>query len=115
MDVITPGFLIVAVIAVIVVGAVFGGRRLRAKPPSRIYRCRSCGSAAHHDSRTLDAWRRGKTAFFCQPCHRQWLRSQPPGQRDRGASATAGGSGCLGVIALVAALPLGLLLAWLQA
>ena len=115
MDVITPGFLIVVVIAVIVVGAVFGGRRLRAKPPSRIYRCRSCGSAAHHNARTLEAWRRGKTAFFCQSCHRQWLRSQPPGQRDRESSTTGGGSGCLGGIALVAALPLGLLWAWLLA
>ncbi len=115
MDVITPGFLIVAVIAVIVVGFVFGGRRLSAKPPSRIYRCRSCGSAAHHDARTLEAWRRGKPAFFCKSCHRQWLQSLPPRQRDRESSSTGGGSGCLGVIALVAALPLGLLWAWLQA
>lgn len=115
MDVITPRVLMVAVIAVIVAGFVFGGRRRNAKPPSRIYRCRGCGSAAHHDSRTMDAWRGGKITFFCRACHRQWLQAQPPQHRDKPVSTTKGGSGCLGIMALVAALPMGLVWAWLQA
>lgn len=120
MDIHNPAFLIVAVIAVIVVGIVLGGRRRKPQPPSRIYKCRSCGAAAHHDRRTLEAWHNGKSVFFCQPCHKRWLRSQPPRERERVESfarggSGRGGSGCLGVLALVALLPLGLLWAWLQA
>ncbi|MDN8660575.1 hypothetical protein [Stenotrophomonas indicatrix] len=103
-----------AAIALVVVLALFNKKR---QPPSRIFKCGRCGSAAHHNDRTSNAWRNGKTRFFCQACHRQWLQSQPPSERRSGdarsdfTSSTKNG-GCLGVLALLAVLPLGGWLAW---
>gem|GEM_PF-793941 len=87
-----------AAIALVVVLALFNKKR---QPPSRIFKCGRCGSAAHHNDRTSNAWRNGKTRFFCQACHRQWLQSQPPSERRSGdarsdfTSSTKNG-GCLG-------------------
>lgn len=103
-----------AAIAVLVVLALF---KQKQQPPSRIFKCGRCGSAAHHNDRTSEAWRNGKARFFCQACHRQWLRSQPELERRSGdvrsdSMPTASRRGCLGAFALLAVLPLGGLLAW---
>ncbi len=105
--------------AVVALVAVLGLLKQKRQPPSRIFKCGRCGSAAHHNDRTSEAWRNGKTRFFCQACHRQWLQSQPPlergsgnARRDSMSTGRTGNSGCLGVLALLALLPLGGLLAW---
>lgn len=103
------------VAAVVVLGLV--GRLLpKRRPPSPVFRCDRCGAASRHNDRTTDAWRRGKTKFFCKGCHARWLQSRPPQvQASSAGSATGGGSGCLGVAALFALLPLAALLAWARA
>ena len=99
------GLAIVAVVAVGVVAKLLPKR----KPPSAVFQCSRCGTAARHNDRTSEAWRSGKTKFFCQACHTKWLQSRPHQERTVHSDGT---SGCLGIIALVALLPLGGLLAW---
>ena len=70
------------------------------KPPSPVFRCGRCGTSARHDQRTSQAWRDGKSKFFCQACHAKWLQTRPPRERESAAAARANGSGCLGVVAL---------------
>ncbi|MGI0134559.1 MAG: hypothetical protein ACREBW_06350, partial [Candidatus Micrarchaeaceae archaeon] len=67
-----------------------------------------------HTPRTIEAWRAGKTKFFCNACHGQWLRSHPPqAQSGRPAySGRAGNSGCLGVMVLFILLPALFATAW---
>ena len=79
-------------------------------PPQKSFKCGRCGTAALHNDRTAEAWRNGKTKFFCQACHAKWLQSRPPQEREQYSSRSSGGSGCLGVIVLFALLPLGALL-----
>jgi hypothetical protein len=74
-----------------------------------VFQCSRCGTAARHTDRTSDAWRSGKTKFFCQACHTKWLQSRPPQERVTHSSRS---SGCLGIVAIFALLPLGTLLAW---
>jgi len=101
MNSLRPEF--IAVIAVIVVVALLF--RPRRKPKEKNFRCARCATNSPHTNRTIEAWRKGKTKFFCNACHAQWLRSQPasaaPGYSSR--------SGCLGVLVLLAFLPVGLL------
>jgi hypothetical protein len=107
---VTPEMLIAAVIAA---GAVLGlvAKLLpKRKPPSPTFQCGRCGTTAWHNDRTSEAWRSGKTKFFCQACHAKWLQSRAPQER-----TPKGGSGCLGVVVLFALLPLGGLLKWVYA
>ena len=104
-----------AVVAVVVLGVVAKLVPKR-KPPSPVFKCGRCGSAARHNDRTSEAWRAGKTKFFCQACHAKWLQSRSPQERESYASSGGGsGSGCLGVVVLFALLPLGGLLRWAYA
>ena len=98
------GVAIVATVALATVAKLLPKR----KPPSSIFQCSRCGTAARHNDRTSEAWRSGRTKFFCQACHAKWLQSRPQG-REVNARRT---SGCLGIVAWVALLPLGSLLAW---
>jgi hypothetical protein len=104
---------VIVVIAVVVVAAFsfFGRRR---KPKERTFKCGRCSTVSAHTPRTIEAWRAGKTKFFCNACHGQWLRSHPaPTQSGRGVtSGRAGNSGCLGVIVLFIVLPVFLASAW---
>ena len=86
-------------------------------PPQKSFKCGRCGTAALHNNRTAEAWRNGKTKFFCQACHLKWLQSRPPQERESysGQSHARGGSGCLGVVAVFALLPLVGLLHWAYA
>ena len=76
---------------------------LRGKPPETYFFCARCKLSTRHDDRTIEAWRNKKTRFYCQKCHKEWLRTQPNVQNQ--ASRGQGGGGCLGValIGLVAA------------
>lgn len=82
------------------------------KPPTRFFKCARCNTTARHTSRTIEAWRNNKTAFFCQACHAKWLRSRPPQERITPSVPRAEGSGCLGVAALLVLVPVGIALAW---
>ena len=98
----------VAIVAFVALGVV--AKRLpKRKPPSSAFQCSRCGAAARHNDRTSEAWRSGKTRFFCQACHAKWLESRPLQDRAAHSDRT---SGCLSVVALLALLPLGGLVAW---
>lgn len=83
-------------------------------PPQKSFKCGRCGISALHNDRTAEAWRTGKTKFFCQACHSKWIQSHPHQDRERSASGNSA-SGCLGVVALLALLPIGTLLTWAYA
>ena len=99
-------------VAVVIVAAAlllfFGSRRRR--PKEKSFRCARCSTTALHSARTINAWREGKTKFFCGSCHAAWLRSQP---MQRGfARAGRERSGCLGVLACLVLLPLASIAMW---
>jgi hypothetical protein len=99
------------VAAVVLVGLIFQLLPKR-KPPSVAFTCARCHKTARHNNRTEQAWRNGNQKLFCDECHRLWLQSRPTQQHASGRPST-GRSGCLGVIALAALLPVGVVLAWL--
>lgn len=81
------------------------------QPKEKTFKCSRCNATSRHTGRTIEAWRNNKTQFFCQGCHAKWLASQPPRIREQHASRGST-SGCFGVVALCALLPLGCLIAW---
>lgn len=101
-------------VAVVVVVGLISKLIPKRMPPSRSFKCGRCGVQALHTNRTAEAWRNGKTRFFCQSCHHKWLQSRPP--QERGAYGALGsskhGSGCLGVVVLFALVPTGMWAAW---
>ena len=97
------GAAVVAVVGIAIVAAL----RRQKRPPHRSFKCGRCGSAALHDTRTIGAWRDGKQRFYCSTCHADWLRSHPQDSRSR-----RGQSGCLGVVGMLALIPLAGLLVW---
>lgn len=105
----TLGIALVAVVAVILVAGRFWPQR---KPPSMVFKCGRCGTAARHNARTEEAWRNGKTRFFCASCHQQWLKTQPARARETSGRHEREASGCLGVLVPVAFVPLAMLMAW---
>ena len=46
-------------------------------PKDRFFNCWRCKALTPHNRRTIDAWRLGKTRFFCGACHSTWLKSHP--------------------------------------
>ena len=108
-----PELIFGAAVAVAAVLAIVAKLLPKRKPPSPVFQCSRCGTAARHNDRTTEAWRSGKTKFFCQACHAKWLQSRPPQERETfSARGSVSGSGCLGVAALFALIPLGCLVAW---
>ncbi len=112
----------IGVVAIIVIG--FLGRLIpKRMPPSKSFKCGRCGTQATHNDRTAEAWRNGKTKFFCQSCHHKWLQSQPPrpsypssGRGGYTTRASPGrGSGCLVVLVLFALVPVGVWVVWAYA
>ena len=97
--------------------ALFGKLVPKRMPPQKSFKCGRCGIAALHNNRTAEAWRNGKTKFFCQACHAKWLQSRPPAECEQYSSSGSGksGSGCLGVVALFAVLPVVTWLTWAYA
>lgn len=101
---------IAVIIAVVVVGYFLLGRRK--VPEQKTFRCSRCSKTSEHTARTINAWRDGKSKFFCNSCHSEWVRSHPRLQHSRG---TGGGSrsGCLGVLACLIFVPIAVILGWL--
>lgn len=104
----TPEAIIGVVVAAVAAGGLVAMLVPKRTPPSRVFQCARCATAARHDDRTTEAWRSGKTRFFCRACHGAWLQSHPPqsaSTRGRGSTSAEGSSGCLGVLALFALVP----------
>nr|CAP48764.1 putative integron gene cassette protein [uncultured bacterium]CAP49083.1 putative integron gene cassette protein [uncultured bacterium] len=109
----SPEILVGVVVAALVGIALVGKLVPKRMPPQKSFKCGRCGVAALHNNRTAEAWRNGKTKFFCQACHAKWLQSRPPAERERySADSKGSGSGCFGIVALFALLPVGTWLAW---
>jgi len=106
MNILRPE-VVAAIIAVVVIVTLL---RSRKKPKEKYFTCARCSANSAHTNRTIEAWRNGKTKFFCTACHTKWLQSQPTS-----ASSRPSGSGCLGVLVLLALVPLGLLFLWAYA
>jgi hypothetical protein len=79
----------IVVLGLLIVTRLLSGRR---RPKEKSFRCSRCATTATHTARTIEAWRSGKTKFFCNSCHSEWLRGQPQSRK----MARGGGSGCLG-------------------
>jgi hypothetical protein len=118
------------------------GRPVSIGPANLRYTCAGCSQQFTHSRRTLGAWKKGTRQFYCSACHTRWRGSHPtkPTQGNQGSSAQGGndrrslppstdsskssgvsqsnragsGSGCLGVIALLIAVPAGIVFAVLQ-
>ncbi len=104
-----PAVVVAVVLLAAVVMLLFKIRRV---PEEKSFRCARCSATAQHSARTINAWREGKTKFFCGSCHAAWLNSQPS-QRGSGHSRGRGErSGCLGVLACLVVFPVALLAVW---
>jgi len=107
MDRITPLLAIVVIVAFLITRFLRTSRR----PPNTMFTCGRCRKASPHNRRTIDAWRAGKTRFFCGACHRAWLATQPHRFSDRHVPGGRA-SGCLGVALFFLVLPVGAAIAW---
>ena len=109
---VTPQTLFSLAIVAIVVLTLVAMLWPKRQPPEKSFTCSRCRAVTRHSNRTVEAWRSGKPKFFCQACHSKWLRSHPPPEHVQFSSRgpASGGSGCLGVVVLLACLPLGALL-----
>jgi hypothetical protein len=85
----------------------------RKTPKDKTFRCARCKTVSQHSSRTINAWREGKTKFFCGSCHAQWLLTHPAARAS--VSARGSNSGCLSVLACLALIPLAIVALWLYA
>jgi hypothetical protein len=107
----TTTTIIAAIVAVVVVGAIVGLLSRPKLPPQKSFKCARCSKVSLHNNRTVEAWRRGTKALFCDSCHKTWLNAQPSRtgstrpQHAR-AAAPSPNRGCLGVLVLLAVCPL---------
>jgi hypothetical protein len=104
--------IVVATVAVVVAALWFFFVR-RKTPSEKTFKCARCKAVSAHSARTINAWREGKTKFFCGSCHAEWLRTHPAARKS--ASARGSNSGCLGVLACLALVPLAIVVVWLYA
>jgi hypothetical protein len=107
MNSLSPEFIAAIAIAVVVVLLFFGRKR---QPKERTFTCGRCSTVAPHTPRTVEAWRAGKTKYFCNACHAQWLRSRPTPAHTPTVSPAR--SGCLSVVVFFAFLPVVLVCVW---
>jgi hypothetical protein len=105
------GFAVAAAVIVWAVSQLLPKR----KPPSLAFTCARCHKTTRHNNRTEEAWRNGSKKLFCNSCHELWLRSRPPQPELQSRGVSSSRSGCLGVVALLALLPLGIMLVWVCA
>lgn len=101
-----PEYIVLFAVVLVIAYFVFGRRRV---PKDRSFRCARCSSMAQHTPRTINAWREGKSKFFCNACHGEWVRSHPQRRSLGGGSR----SGCLGVMACLVLIPIALVIGWL--
>ncbi|WP_161812851.1 hypothetical protein [Steroidobacter agaridevorans] len=101
---------IAAIVAALAIGYFLLGRRKA--PEQKSFRCARCSKTCQHTPRTINAWRNGKSKFFCDSCHSGWVRFHPNTQvgRIRGPGSR---SGCLGVLACIVFIPVALIVGWL--
>jgi len=64
----------VAAVAVLLLMRIVAERR---RPHEKQFRCARCSKVAADTTRTINAWRSGKTRFFCAARHSEWLSNQP--------------------------------------
>ena len=92
------------VVGLAVIAAIVGAKWLigrRRLPPKKAFRCARCSAVEAHSTRTIEAWRAGKTKLFCGSCHAKWLQSQPRAPH----TSRRSGSGCLGVLLFALVVP----------
>jgi hypothetical protein len=116
------------------------GRPVSGGPANLRYTCAGCSQQFTHSRRTLGAWEKGTRQFYCNACHTKWRGSHPaqPAQGGRASARAQGasrgrpqspspvtsasrassqlnrsgsGSGCLGIIALLVAVPVAIVFA----
>ena len=99
----------IAVVFAFVVLVIIGKLMPKRMPKEKTFRCSRCKTIAMHNDRTVEAWRGGKTRFFCHSCHQKWLQSQPPKVREsaRSYGPSGQGAGCLGIVLVLVFLPVG--------
>ncbi|WP_082859422.1 cold shock domain-containing protein [Microbulbifer sp. Q7] len=71
------------------------------RPPHKTFTCAKCKTVEEFGPRTIAAWNRGMTRLFCGACHRSWINEQPK----ESARHTRNGSGCLGMLVVLALPP----------
>jgi len=100
------------IFGILIVGMVvltFVGRLLpKSRPKEKNFKCSRCRTFSPHTERTIEAWRKKKTKFFCQACHARWLQSRPHQEREQFSShgTVDSKSGCLGIVVLFTFIPL---------
>jgi len=98
--------LAVAAVAVLLLMRIVAERR---RPDEKQFRCARCSKVAAHTTRTINAWRSGKTRFFCAACHSEWLSNQPHNAPPRREASP----GCLSALAFLVFISAVLLALWL--
>ncbi len=76
------------------------------KPKEKTFVCARCKNESPHTERTIEAWRRKKSKFYCKSCHAKWVESQPRQTRSAYETRRSSGSGCLGFIVIFIAIPI---------
>ena len=77
-------------------------------PASKLFTCNHCRCNTPFDSRTIRAWNLGAIKLYCSRCHSEWLRNRNNGY-DNSYTSSNKGSGCLGALLLILALPIGII------
>lgn len=99
----------IAVVFAFVVLVIIGKLMPKRMPKEKTFRCSRCKTIAMHNDRTVEAWRGGKTRFFCHSCHQKWLQSQSPkvSESTRSYGPSGQDAGCLGIVLVLVFLPFG--------
>ena len=77
-------------------------------PASKLFTCNHCRCNTPFDRRTIRAWNLGAIKLYCSRCHSEWLRNRNSGY-DNSYTSSNKGSGCLGALLLMLALPIGIM------
>lgn len=92
----TIPFGVAAVVAVILLNR-------QKKPKNKMFSCSRCHKVAVHDARTIKAWNNGFLKLYCNSCHHQWLNANPMQAHTHDSNRSGG---CLGILALLAIVPI---------
>ncbi|AVP94593.1 MULTISPECIES: cold shock domain-containing protein [Aeromonas] len=77
-------------------------------PSSKLFTCSRCRCNVPFDNRTIRAWNMGTLKLYCSNCHAEWLLHRETPNHNPFSSSSRG-SGCLGTLAILIAIPVGLL------
>lgn len=85
------------------------------KPSNKFFTCSRCRCNAPFDNRTIRAWNTGTVKLYCSNCHAEWLNNRE-NTNNNFHSPSSRGSGCLGVLAIMIVIPVGLvsIASWLS-